>query len=147
MRAGLQFVLAIHHDALAGFETFVNQRLAVFDLRDLHWAHLDRLVVLDDKRERALRPALNHRRRHDEPALARGEQQAGVDELARPEAEIVVRKVALSLMVPVVVSIWLSMTASLPSPSTVVLSRSTASTVRSPAHLLVDARRAFVPAA
>src|SRR6185369_2267860 len=46
VRAGLQLVLAVHHDVLAWFETFVNQRLATFDLGDLHWAHLDRLIIL-----------------------------------------------------------------------------------------------------
>src|SRR6266513_1984828 len=78
-RAGLKFVLAIYDDSLAGFETLVNQRHPAFDLRNLQRPYLDRLVVLDDKRERALRPALNHRSGNNWAVFARGEQKAGVD--------------------------------------------------------------------
>src|SRR2546423_1432987 len=91
VRTGLQLVLAVHHNVLAGSQAFVNQRLAAFDLGDFYWAHLDRLVVLNDEREGAFRPALNYRRGNDRAVGARGEQQAGVDELAGPKAEIVVR--------------------------------------------------------
>src|SRR2546425_1096107 len=77
MRAGLKLVLTVHHDAFSRSKTLLNQRLPALDLRDLQWTHPDRLVVLKNKRERALRPALNHRRRDHRAVPARGEQQAG----------------------------------------------------------------------
>src|ERR1019366_5181479 len=65
--------------------------------RHLHRADLHRLVVLDYEGESALRSALDHRIRHHDAALTDGHQQAGVDELARPEPQIGVGESRLEL--------------------------------------------------
>ena len=56
------------------------------------WADFDRLVVFDDEGEVAFRAALDDHFRHHDGPLLNGQQQAGVDELARPEPQIGVGK-------------------------------------------------------
>ena len=92
-RALLELELPLQHHALAGAEALLNDYFPLVHLRrerggDSHGAHFNGLIVLNDKDEVALRTALNDCRRHHGAALPDGQQQAGVDELARPEPQI-----------------------------------------------------------
>ncbi len=53
------------------------------------------LISLDQESVRALRAALNDRFRHDESALARGQQKPRIDELAGPKPKLGIRKARL----------------------------------------------------
>jgi len=60
MRTGLQFVLAIDDDLLAGLQTRINQSFTLFDSRHLDGSRLDRRIVFDHERVRALRTPLDY---------------------------------------------------------------------------------------
>src|SRR5260221_106339 len=91
-RALLQFVLAIHHHALARSEALLDEGFTLLDLGDFHRANFDLLVLLDHESESALRPALNHRGGHDPAVFAHGQKQPRVDKLPRPKRQVAVRK-------------------------------------------------------
>src|SRR5260221_1306069 len=75
-RALLQFVLAIHHHALARSEALLDEGFTLLGLRDFNRANFDLLVLLDHESESALRPALNHRGGHERAVVSHGAKQA-----------------------------------------------------------------------
>src|SRR6266404_2569357 len=77
-------------DIFVGLEATVDQRLAFFDLPDFYGANFHRLIVLNHEDVRAVGSALHRGGRHNEAALARGQQEARVHELARPKPQVVI---------------------------------------------------------
>src|SRR6185436_257538 len=95
--AFLEAVLAVDHDDVARLQTLIDQRPSVADLRDVDGTQLGRLVRLDDIDVSAGLSLLDGRSGHGDGVLLRVQQQAGIDELPRPQPVVMVWKFRLEL--------------------------------------------------
>ena len=86
--------------------------------------HFDPLIRFDDIDEKTVRPTLHRLSGHDRRIVFGLGDNADINESARPQPPILFAKVAFNLIVPVVVSIWLSMTDNWPVASSVFASLS-----------------------
>ena len=91
----LELVLAVGDDDVAFAHALRDDRLVAFDAADLDRLRLRDLVRTDNVRERAVRAALNDRRRHDERALQHVDLHARLHEGLRPERLVRVREARL----------------------------------------------------
>ena len=85
MRAGLQFVLAVDHDGLAGLQAGIDQGLALTDLGDPDRPYLYRLIRQNDVDIGTGRTLLHGAGRDGQPLGLGPEQQTRVYQLAGPE--------------------------------------------------------------
>src|ERR1700722_484412 len=95
LRAWLQLVLSIDHHLLAGLETGINERLPVADLRYLDWSDGHGAVRIDDIGVGSFRTLLHDRRGNSQAVMPCIDEQARVDEFARPQLLRLVGKIRL----------------------------------------------------
>ena len=89
--ARLQSFLPVHHHLIAYRNAAGNQ--GDISLRQIHFDGLHvRLAGLYGIDVGALRPALNRRERHHDGILANGQHQSSINELIRPERQILILK-------------------------------------------------------